>query len=55
MSCLSVKVKLVNPLFDIRVKKICGFGFNFFPLLVDDGYLFVESKNGILPIFVMKK
>ena len=53
-TCLQVKVKLVDTKLKVAISEFCGFGLNYIPLLVDEGYLFVDFKGVQSKIFVMR-
>ena len=55
MGCLNVSAKLLHTPLQIRASLVCNVGRSNVALLVDEGYLFVNGKNGeILYLFVKK-
>ena len=55
MGCLKVSAKLLREPLTIRTSIVCGVGGSNIALMVDEGYLFVNGKNGeILYLYVKK-
>ena len=55
MGCLKVSAKLLREPITIRTSIVCSVGRSNLALMVDEGYLFVNGKNGeILYLFVKK-
>lgn len=54
MPCLQVKVTVEPLQVKLTASLICGFGKTLIPLLVDEGYLFVE-ENGVISFLTVKK
>lgn len=54
-SCLQVKFSLMNSGLKVSVSEFCGANLNFYPLLVDEGYLLVDFKGKHSYLFVKKK
>lgn len=53
-SCLRVEAKLLNKRMNVSAKMICSLGMNKIPLLCNEGYLFVDSNEGELMLYVRK-
>ena len=55
MSCLKVNAKVLNNSVVIRANIVCGIGGGNIALMVNEGYLFVDGKNGeLLYLFIEK-
>lgn len=55
MGCLNVSAKLLREPITIRTSIVCSVSRSNLALMVDEGYLFVNGKNGeILYLFVKK-
>ena len=54
MACLQVNVTMIPLQIRLTAGIICGFGERFEPLLVDEGYLFVE-ENGVVSFLTVNK
>ena len=55
MTCLKVNAKVLSHPLTIRASLVCGVGKSLLALMVDEGYLFVNGKNGeILYLYVKK-
>lgn len=55
MGCLKVSGKLIRSPITIKTSLVCSVGRSNLSLMVEEGYLFVNGKNGeILYLFVKK-
>lgn len=54
MACLQVNVTMMPLQIKMTAGIICSFGDRFEPLLVDEGYLFVED-NGVISFLTVNK
>ena len=54
-SCLQVKISMRSTELKVSVGAFCGAGVGYFPLLVDEGYLLIDFKDGQSYLFVKKK
>jgi hypothetical protein len=44
-SCLQVDISIASPTLKAQASLLCGLASPYFPLLVDEGYLFVEEDG----------
>lgn len=52
--CLSPNISLVSKSIKVDVNIVYGLKINFLPLLVDEGWLFVDYKDGVVKLYVEK-
>lgn len=54
-TCLQVTVTLRNMPLSFTIGEFCGAGLNYWPLLVDEGILYIDFRDGESQLFVSKK
>lgn len=54
-TCLQVKTSIIGERIQVSASILCGFGLNYFPLLVDEGFLLIDMGGKASKLFVQKK
>ena len=52
--CLKTEVKLVSNGLKANASLVCGWNSNYFPVLLDEGFLFVDYKDEVVKLYVKR-
>lgn len=53
-TCLHAEVRLVSSHLKAHASLICGFNLSSVPLLVDEGFLYVDGNGKVVKLYVKK-